>query len=185
MHLSTEVTVCPMLTVRSQTQGWHQHQRVRNAVRGQQQRQLVQDESAQILICTVRRPPVGLYRRGEVFPMLSRGWRCLFHRRKRGSWFLVSRCGRHNVGEQPKAFIQTHGTGLHLRQTQDELEEKSWNINTLPCKSCYVHCQLKPLNFNPQQLFLSQILKELSTSWKEKHCSYQFLYINNGSKDYG
>lgn len=127
MHLSSGVSVRLTLTMWSLAQGRDHHQRVRNTVRRQQQRQLAQDEPAQASVRTARLLLVALRRRGEV---------CLFHallhRREGRSCRLVSRRGRHDEGEQSEAFMQTHGTGLHLRQTRYELEEQREHINTSP-----------------------------------------------------
>lgn len=73
-----------------------QHQRVWDAVGRQQQRQLVQKQSAGLIL-------VASARGGE-------------------NHLMVPGCGRHNEREQSQAFVQTNDTGLHLRQTQYELE---------------------------------------------------------------
>lgn len=92
-------TASLLLTVRSEGQRWDQQQRVGDAVRRQQQRQLVQDEPAEVAVCL-------LLRRGGqpgVVALLL-----LLHG-------LVS--GRHAEGKQSQAFLQSHSAGLHLRQT--------------------------------------------------------------------
>ncbi|MED6242753.1 hypothetical protein ATANTOWER_009272 [Ataeniobius toweri] len=91
------LTVNLMLTMRSQGYSRDEHQRVGNAVRGHQQRQLLQDEPLQSSVCTIRLPLV-------VMNFTS---------------------GGNDKGKESEAFIETHSTCFYLRQAQDQLEEYS------------------------------------------------------------
>lgn len=120
-----------LLTMTGQGQGRHEHQRVWDAVGGQQQRQLIQNVSAQISVfatCLLLLDESN--KRGKVLKT------CLFHMLLcgRDRYFPTSRRGRHNKSEKSQAFIQTHGAGLHLRQTQYELESNR-KISIMPANT--------------------------------------------------